>query len=122
MGIKRYQDLEVWKLAHQAMLATYVIIETFPVNERFNLADQMRRAALSVPANIVEGFGRRKPKDKMRFYNMSQSSLQELEYFYRVARDRGYVSYPLPVNGQLDSIGRMLTKLIQKTPDLPSSS
>ena len=98
MSIKKYEDLEVWKFAHRAMLATMQIIQNFPLDERFNLVSQMRRAALSVPANIVEGFGRRQPRDKVRFYNMSQSSLDELMYFYRVAKDLGYLKDNLEVN------------------------
>lgn len=119
MGIKRYEDLEVWKTAHQALLATYRITRTFPADERFLLIDQMRRAAMSIAANIVEGFGRRHPKDKIRFYNMSQGSAEELSYFYRVSKDLGYVKEYIEVGQLLDSTSRMLKRLVQKTPDLP---
>jgi len=119
VGIKRYEDLEVWKTAHQALLATYRITRTFPADERFLLIDQMRRAAMSIAANIVEGFGRRHPKDKIRFYNMSQGSAEELSYFYRVSKDLGYVKEYIEVGQLLDSTSRMLKRLVQKTPDLP---
>jgi four helix bundle protein len=114
--------MEVWRFAHQARLTTLLIIPTIPADERFNLSSQMRPAALSVPANIVEGFRRRKAKDKMRFYNISQASLGELSHFNRVAREAGYISGNLPVFQNLESIDRMLTKLIRKTPNLPSCS
>ena len=122
MAIKRYEDMEAWKFAHKALLATLNIIRTFPIDERFNLVSQMRRAALSVPANIVEGFGRWHPKEKIRFYNMSQSSLEELSYFYRVAKDVGYIKDDVEVRRVLDSTARMLKRLVQKTPYLPSYS
>src|SRR5688572_16585513 len=108
MKIKKVEDLEAWQVAHQVLMTTLRIISTFPTDERFNLSSQMRRAALSVPANIVEGFRRRKCKDKMRFYNISQGSLGELAYFYRVARDAGYISGNLPVFKNLESVDRML--------------
>ena len=79
----------------------------------------MRRAAMSIAANIVEGFGRRHPKDKIRFYNMSQGSAEELSYFYRVSKDLGYVKEYIEVGQLLDSTSRMLKRLVQKTPDLP---
>ncbi len=78
MGITRFNDLEVWKIAHRAVLETCRITKSFPSDERFGLVQQMRKAAVSVPANTAEGFGRRRPNDKVRFYNMSQASIEEL--------------------------------------------
>ena len=122
MSITKYEDMEVWETAHQALLATCRITRTFPADERFLLVDQMRRAAMSIAANIVEGFGRRHPKDKIRFYNMSQGSAEELSYFYRVSEDLEYLKDCAEVEQQLNSTARMLKRLIQKTPELPSFS
>ena len=119
MSIKRYEDLEVWKTAHQALLNTYRITKTHPSDERFLLVSQMRRAAMSITANIVEGFGRRRANDKIRFYNISQASAEELSYFYRVSRDLGYLNEYVEVGQLLNTVARMLKKLIQKTPELP---
>ena len=90
MGITSFTQLEVWKLAHRAVVDTYRITRVFPNEEKFGLTAQMRRAAVSIAANISEGFGRRQPRDKIRFYNMSQGSLEELRYYLILARDLGY--------------------------------
>lgn len=58
------------------------VTQAFPADERFGLVSQMRRAAASVPANIAEGFKRRGIQDKIRFYNISEGSLEELKYFF----------------------------------------
>jgi len=120
MGIKKYEDLEVWKFAHRVVLETYRITKKFPFGERYGLVSQMRRSAVSIAANIAEGFGRRHSNDKIRFYNMSQTSLNEVTYYYLVAKDLGYLNDNLEVTQLLDSTARMLNRLIQKTPDLPS--
>jgi four helix bundle protein len=119
MTIKKYEDLEVWKFAHQFVLDTYRITKGFPADERYGLISQMRRSAVSIPANIAEGFGRRHSNDKIHFYNMSQTSLDEVTYYYRLARDLGCINDTLEVTQLLDSTARMLNRLIQKTPDLP---
>ena len=70
----RFEDLEVWKKAHGLVLKTYRITKTFPSEEKFGLVSQMRRAAVSIAANIAEGFKKRSLKDKANFYNISQGS------------------------------------------------
>ena len=102
------------------LLETYRITRSLPADERFCLTSQMRRSALSIPANIVEGFRRRRPKDKIRFYNYSHSSLDELAYFYRVCKDLGYLQDYVEVGRLLESTGRMLTRLVQTTTTFPS--
>ena len=112
MGIEKFTDLEVWKFAHRAVLETYRITRSFPSDERFGLIQQMRRAAVSIPANIAEGFGRRKPKDKIRFYNISQASLEEVRYYMILAKDLEYLQELTSLGGLLDSSARMLKRLI----------
>src|SRR5487761_1567522 len=92
MPIERFEDLEAWRRAHELVLAVYRASGTFPSHERFGLTSQMRRAAVSVPANIAEGFKRRTKKDKVHFYNMAQGSLEELRYYWILARDLKYMS------------------------------
>ena len=70
----QFRDLRVWQEAHQFVLMVYRITSSFPDNERYGLVSQMRRAAVSVPANIVEGFKRRSRPEKVRFYNIAESS------------------------------------------------
>ncbi|MBI4565802.1 MAG: four helix bundle protein [Planctomycetes bacterium] len=112
MGIVSFTQLEVWPYAHQAALATYKITHAFPKQELFGLTAQMRKAAVSIPANIAEGFRRRQPKDKMRFYNMSQGSVEELRYYLILGKDLGYTRSVEETNKLLDSVSRMLKRLI----------
>ncbi len=77
---KNFQDVETWKKAHQWVLSIYKVTERFPKQEMFGLTSQLRRAAVSVPANIAEGFKRRGTGDKIRFYNIAQASLEECCY------------------------------------------
>jgi len=70
----------------------YEITKAFPGDERYGLVSQMRRAAVSVPANIAEGFKHRGLRDKIRFYNISEASLEELKYFFILSQDLAYIS------------------------------
>lgn len=90
MRITSFTQLGVWEKAHQLRLAIYDITETFPPDQRFRLTDQMQRAAHSIPSNIAEGFGRRNPPDKLRFYNISEASAEELKDALIYARDKGF--------------------------------
>jgi four helix bundle protein len=80
----------VWQKAHALVLDTYRITATFPRQEAYGLSLQMQRAAVSVPANIAEGFKRRGKADKARFLNIAQASLEECRYFLILAQDLGY--------------------------------
>jgi four helix bundle protein len=112
MAIARLEDLEVWRLAHALTLYTYRQTQYLPVEERFGLLTQMRRAAASVPGNIAEGFKRRGEGDKVRFYNYAEASLEELRYYYILCRDLGYLAEADEPKEQVDRIGRMLNRLI----------
>jgi four helix bundle protein len=90
MARNRFTQLEVWKKAHQNVLDVYRLTQGFPADERFLMVSQMRRAAISIPANIAEGYGRRAPRDKARCYTISQGSAEELAYLVILARDLGY--------------------------------
>jgi four helix bundle protein len=77
---RTFQDLVVWQKAHQFVLCVYEETESFPKKEMYGLTAQLRRAAVSVPANIAEGFRKRGKADKNRFMNMAQGSLEECRY------------------------------------------
>jgi four helix bundle protein len=79
--LSSFRELTVWKEAHKLVLMVYKATEHFPKGEQYGLVSQMRRAAVSVPANIVEGFKRRGRQEKIRFYNIAEASLEELKYF-----------------------------------------
>ena len=77
--IESFRQLEAWQEAQRLVLMVYQVTKEFPGDERFGLVAQMRRAAISIPANVAEGFKRRGIRDKLRFYNISEGSLEELE-------------------------------------------
>ena len=87
---RSFRDLVVWQKAHEFVLAVYRLTEAFPEREKFGLCHQMRRAAVSIPANIAEGFGKRSRADKARFLNIAEGSLEECRYYLILANDLGY--------------------------------
>lgn len=87
---KKFEDLIVWQKSHQLTLLVYKLTTTYPKHELYGLVSQMRRAAVSVPANIAEGFKRRKNPDKARCMNIAQASLEEVRYYFILSRDLGY--------------------------------
>ncbi|OHB90860.1 MAG: four helix bundle protein [Planctomycetes bacterium RIFCSPHIGHO2_12_FULL_52_36] len=113
MKAKRFEDLEVWGKAHQLVLNVYQLTKDFPHEEKFGLASQMRRSAVSVPANIAEGFNKRTLRDKSHFYNIAQSSLEELRYYFILANDLGFMKEPQKCLNSAEEIGRMLSGLIK---------
>jgi four helix bundle protein len=113
--LERFEDLVVWQRAHELTLGVYRLTSGFPRDEKFGLVSQMRRAAVSVPANIAEGFKKRGSKDKANFYNIAQGSLEELRYYFILARDLGYMTEPAASTSAFDEIGRMLHALIRVT-------
>lgn len=92
MTAKSFEDLVVWQKAHEFVLGTYNISRDYPKDERFGLTSQFRRAAVSIPANIAEGFKKTSRADKLRFFNIAQGSLEECRYYLRLARDLGYAT------------------------------
>lgn len=87
---KTFRDLLVWRKAHEFVLEVYRFTAAFPRGETYGLALQMRRAAVSIPANIAEGFTRRGKTDKARFMNIAEGSLEESRYYLILAQDLGY--------------------------------
>src|SRR6201998_1452263 len=87
---RSFRDLMVWRKAHEFVLAVYRFTESFPEREKYGLAHQMRRAAVSIPANIAEGFGKRSPAEKARFLNIAEGSLEECRYYLILTQDLGY--------------------------------
>ena len=89
---RTFQDLLVWQKAHRFVLEVYASTAAFPKPETYGLSLQMRRAAVSIPANIAEGFRRRGRADKARFMNMAEGSIEESRYYLILAQDLGYGS------------------------------
>jgi four helix bundle protein len=87
---KSFRDLIVWQKSHQFVLGVYQISDTFPKKEIYGLISQLRRAAISVPANIAEGFRKKTKNEKLRFMNIAQGSLEESRYYLILAQDLKY--------------------------------
>jgi four helix bundle protein len=107
VAAKTFEEVEVWKKAHAWVLAVYRFTEKFPRHELFGLTTQLRRAAVSIPANFAEGFKKKGRADKARFYNIAQGSLEECRYYMILARDLGYGN-TAALLGALEEVSRML--------------
>ena len=105
---RSFRDLLVWRKAHEFVLAVYALTANFPKQETYALALQMRRAAVSVPANIAEGFRRRGKADKARFMNMAEGSIEESRYYLILAQDLGYADTATLASG-LEQVSRLLS-------------
>jgi four helix bundle protein len=89
--VQRFTDLKAWQRAYRFVLVVYRETRRFPAQERFGLAAQLRRAAVSVAANLAEGTKRRDPADFARLINVAEGSLAESECLLRMAHDLGYI-------------------------------
>lgn len=108
-----FENLLIWQKSHEFVLNTYQMTLNFPDSEKFGLISQFRCAAVSIPANIAEGYGKRSSADKARFYNIAQGSLNECRYYLRLAKDLGYADTQSLTN-QLNEIGKMLRSYMNK--------
>ena len=104
---KRFEDLVVWQKAHQFVLHVYRLTKSFPREEAYGLTSQFRRAAVSIAANIAEGFRKRGSADKLRFLNIGQGSAEECRYYLILAKDLGCGDDP-EAGALLDDVGRLL--------------
>ena len=104
---KRFTDLTVWQKAHGFVLSTYRLSASFPKSEIYGLMSQLRRAAISVPSNIAEGFKRRSGAEKSRFMNIAQGSLEECRYYMILAKDLEYANTD-SLLCELDEVARLL--------------
>jgi four helix bundle protein len=102
-----FTGLIVWQKAHQFTVKTYFLTKTFPKDELYGLTSQFRRAAVSVAANIAEGFARRGLRDKLKFFNYSKASLQECKYYLLLAKDLNYQSDP-SMSPLAEEVGKLL--------------
>ncbi|HEY0592830.1 MAG TPA: four helix bundle protein [Thermoanaerobaculia bacterium] len=101
MKSARFNRVFAWQKAHKFVLATYRFSSSFPATERYGLTTQLRRAAVSIPANFVEGFRRSSLAEKVRFYNIAQASGEEARYYLILAADLGYGD-PASISAILD--------------------
>ena len=110
---RSFEDVVIWQRAHQFVLETYQLSEDFPKHELFGLTSQLRRAAVSIAANFAEGFRKASKPDKLRFYGISLSSLEECRYYLRLAKDLNYGD-TTAMRHQLEEISKMLTSYMAR--------
>ncbi len=111
--MEKFKKLSVWLKAHKLVLEVYMITSLFPKSETFALTSQMRRAAISVAANIAEGSKRKTVKDRQHFLVMAETSLEELKYYFLLSYDLKYITREQGENltQKAREIGKMITGL-----------
>jgi four helix bundle protein len=118
----RHQSLIAWQRADDLFIRLHQLARKyFPELERFELSSQLRRAAYSVPANIVEGFARRYRRVRLHFLNISESSLAEVWYCLHAAKRLGYITerHFAELEADLNGVGKPLAGLIRSTKSMP---
>lgn len=105
---RTFRDLTVWQKAHEFVLAVYRLSASFPDREKYGLAHQIRRSAVSIPANIAEGFGKRGRAEKARFLNIAEGSLEECRYYLILVQDLGYGETESSMS-TLEEVSRLLS-------------
>jgi len=112
---KSFTDLIVWQKAHEFVLEVYKVTRDYPMEERFALCSQFQRAAVSIPANIAEGYKKLSKADKLRFLNISQGSLEECRYYIILSRDLSYISVKTnnELTGTLEEVSKLLNSYIR---------
>lgn len=112
---KTWLNLEVWRKAHELVLEIYRSVSKFPAEERFRLADQLCRSAISVAANIVEGHARQTTKEYLQFLYHARGSIEETRYQLLLARDLGYLAHEqyVDLEKKYEQVSKMLNALIQ---------
>jgi four helix bundle protein len=111
--MRTFNDLQVWQKAHQLVLEVYRLTRGFPPDERYGLIAQMRRASISIAANIAEGHQRKSKREFMNFLNVAHGSLDELKYYLILAHDLRYVTNGISQRcaAIAEDIGKMLNGL-----------
>lgn len=102
-----FQDLIVWQKAHQFVLSTYRFSDNLPKSEMYGLTSQIRRASVSIPANIAEGFKKMTKRDKAKYMNIAQGSIEECRYYLILAKDLEYGD-TLQLMTNLEEVSKLL--------------
>lgn len=116
-------DLSVWKKSHALVLELYEVLAGFPRTERYGLIDQIKRASVSVPANIVEGQSRNTTREYLQFLYNARGSLEEVRYFLLLSKDLSFLS-PVKfadLEDQCKAISKMLNSLIKSLKSKPNT-
>jgi len=111
MEVKSFENLEVWQIGRDLVIEVYTLTASLPQSEAFGLIAQIKRSALSIPANIAEGFGRYHYMDKAKFYLNARGSLYELKSHLLIARDLKFLKRSQPVSDVLTLVDNLSVKL-----------
>lgn len=117
--VNSIEELEVFKKAHRMTVEIYEITKAFPQDEKFALVSQMRRAAYSIPSNLMEGGHRLNKKEYRQFAGIAKGSVGELKYFLMLSKDLGYIperNY-LTLRESAEEVSKMLNGLIKSLTD-----
>lgn len=108
-----FKKLDVYNYSKVLVISIYKLLENYPQEEKFAICSQIRRAAVSVPSNIAEGFGRTSPKEKIHFLEISYGSLMEVSCQIEISHDLGYIDKVDldSINLQIETIARLLSSL-----------
>jgi four helix bundle protein len=108
---KTFKELIVWQKAHELTLHIYKITKDFPKEEVYALTSQIRRASVSIAANIAEGYKKKTKPHKLSFLNISEGSLEEVKYYLILSKDLEYIKKDTFINLELlsEEVGRILT-------------
>ena len=119
--LRNYKDLKVWQKSYQLCLEVYQLTKGFPKNEIYGLISQMRRAALSIPSNIAEGYGRKTTPEYLRALYIAYGSTCELETQVLLSGDLGYLADKSlsKLQDDLGGVERMLKALIKSLENKP---
>ena len=114
--MKDFRDLQVWQKAHDMCLGIYKVTATYPKDERFGLTSQLRRAAVSIGANIAEGCGRGSDADFARFLQIAMGSASEVEYLLQLSADLEFIDQGnrKQLTESVCEVKRMLTSFLKK--------
>jgi four helix bundle protein len=113
--MRNYRDLQVWKKAHDLTLELYRVSQRFPREEIYGITGQLRRATVSIGANLAEGCGRRTSTELARFVRIALGSASELDYHLLLSRDLGFMSSDdfTSSTAKLTEVRKMLTSFLQ---------
>lgn len=109
-----YKELDAWKEARTLVKDVYLATATFPTSEQIGITSQLRRAAVSISANIAEGYGRRSPAAFSQFLRIAKGSVNEVETLLILSADLGFLESSDELQARTAKIGSMLTNLITK--------
>ena len=116
MKTKSFKDLIVWQQAYRLILEIYKTTKAFPRSETYGLIQQMRRAAISIPSNIAEGYGRKHKAEYQQFLSIAYASLLELETQYLLSLDLNYINKNEIIENLIKEVGSRLYRMIYPIP------